>query len=348
MLLTPWAHGCRPPFPLEELEKVVQSIAAREGKHADEERPALTLRRVTDLVAEEVPFIVDALLPRGALTLLFGKDKVGKTFLGQEFMAAVLKWGAFLGRFQAVRGGVLALLMDDPPSLTRTRLVEHLGLGDCPDLWVATHRDVDAEHAERLLAALAEEAVARRPALIVVDALYVLLQSGDQFHQAGGMKPILRGLDRMAEESAAAVLLISHARKADEEAAGSFVIRASAKVILGLSRTHEGDPTRRTLRVESKYVPEAEYALEFLGPGQWRFLGDSADVRAEDLESSLLAAISESPGLTSEELAERTERRKGDVTRTLEALVKAGRVRSKRKKAKGRGRPRQTWWPGGA
>jgi hypothetical protein len=343
-ILTEWAQRAQPPFPPEELKSVIRSIAARESSRANSGREVLTLRRVTDLVVEEVPFIVDAIIPRGTLTLLYGKDKAGKTLLAQELMAAVLKGQPFLGRFQAVRGGVLALLMDDPPSLIRTRLVTDLGLGECPDLWVATHRDADAERPLPLLAALMSEAMARRPALIVIDALYVLLAGGEQMNQAGGMKPVLREMDRIAEESGAAVVLISHARKADDEAAGSFVIRASAKVILSLSHPPKEAPTRRTLRVESKYIPETEYALDFRGPGQWDFLGALAEVRTEDLENSVLAVVTGTPGLTGEDIAERTQRRKGDVTRALAALAKAGRIESRSEKTGERGRPRETWW----
>lgn len=354
-VLREWASRCLPPFPDVELEQVVTSIASREAGKRKEEGPALRLQAPSALAAREVRFTVDALVPTATLTLLYGRDKIGKTLLSLDMVRAVRTGTPFLNHFAAVEGGVIALLLDDPPGLVRERLVQNLGLSD-ESLWVATHLDADTDCPMRLLDALAEEARSRRPALIVVDALYVLLEGAEQLHLAGGMRPLMRALDGIAEESGAAVLLIHHPRKSDEEAAGSFVIRASAKSILRLSKPREdrdqdgdaGDTTRRVLRVEGKFLPEAKYALDFHGPGQWTLLGEAGEVRTEELGGRLLAAISQEPGLTAEELAERINRRKGDVARALRQLSQEGRAHKREIPTGGRGRPKQTWWPGNA
>ena len=328
------------------------SIAKREAdKH---QRPALRLHGPSALVAPELRFTIDGLVPAGTLTLLAGKDKVGKTLFAMEMIRAVMEGSPLLGQFAAVQGDVIALLLDDPPGLVRERLVGKLGLGD-DGLLVATHLDADTEHPRRLLDALAEEAVARRPAFIILDALYVLLKGPEQLHKAGEMIPLMRRLDRIAEESGAAVVLVHHPRKSDEDPAGSFVIRASAKSILRLSRPSEKDDdghgglsnkTLRLLRVEGKFLPEAIYTLDFTGPGEWRLLGEASAVRREDLEASVETAVSSHPGLRSEDLAERLSRRREDVDRALTRLAKEGRVHLRKTRTGRKGRRPKTWWPG--
>lgn len=354
-ILTDWARRCSPPFALGELSAVVASIAAREadkGEETDEERPALQLWLPRDLPDTQIEFVIDSLLPKATLSLSFGRDKIGKTLLAEAMVRAIRTGEAFLGRFGVLTGPVIVLLLDDPPALTRERLLA-LGLGDDDGLFVATHLDADTDHPMRLLDALREEALARRPALIVLDALYTLLEGAEQLHLAGGMRPVMRMLDRIAEESGAAVLLVHHARRADEEIAGSFVIRASAKSILRLTKPREerdgdGDEsqtTRRILRVEGKYQPEQRYALDFTG-GAWVLLGEAGEIRQQELGTVLLEAVTRDPGLTGDELADRITKRKGDVARALGKLAQAGRVHSREVPTGGRGRPKRTWWPG--
>ena len=354
-VLTLWARErCDPPFPEDELARVINSIAARHSQSEEPEGPALRLHPPSTLKIQEIRFIIDALVPSGTLTLLVGRDKSGKTLLSLDMVHAVRTGEPFLDYFAAVQGEVIALLMDDPPGLVRERIIDNLGLSD-DGLWIATHLDVDTDNPQRLLDALAEEAMTRKPALIVVDALYVLLQGAKQLHDAGEMRPLMRQLDRIAEESGAAVLLIHHPRKSDQEAAGSFVIRASAKSILQLSKPKAEEATegpedvgRRQLKVEGKFLAEATYALDFQGPGRWRLLGEAARVRGLDFGTRLLAAINLSPGLTSEELATEVSRRKGDVDRQLGVLARTQQAHSQEIRTGGRGRPRQGWYPGPA
>jgi hypothetical protein len=348
-LLTSWAGRCRPAFPHEELIRVVRSIAGREAAK-ERERPILQLVAPSSLTVQEITFAIDALVPLGTLTLLYGKDKSGKTLLALEMIRAIRTGQPFLGHFPVATGPVIALLLDDPPGLVRERIVGQLRIPDA-GLWVATNAAADSGHPMRLLDALHREALERRPNAIFFDALYVLLAGADQLNKAGGMGPLLRKLNDIAEESGAAVILLHHTRKADNEAAGSFVIRAAAKSILGLARPsgeEEDDApiasTSRLLRVEGKYLPEAQYALHFAGPGQWEFRGDAAQVRRTDLAGRLLAALSEEAGLTADALAERLSRRKVEVRRTLAQLARDRRVRRQDVSTGGRGRPRQTWF----
>ncbi len=340
-LLQPWAERCDPPFPQAELEEVIKNITLRDGKH--KKRKRLTLHAPEDLPIVSVQFLIDALVPAGTLTLLYGKDKLGKTLLAMEMVKAVQTGSALFGIFPAQQGSVIALFLDDPPGLVRERLVDKMGLAST-GVRVATHLDAD-DDPRNILADLADEAAIARPALIVVDALYVLLDSGEQLMSAD-MKAIVRPLDRIAEETGAAVVLIHHPTKKNPgDPAGSFVIRASAKSILGLKPS--GEQGHRILHVESKFAAEAKYALQLSEPGPhcWTFLGDAQEVIDFQTEHEVMALVKEESGLlTTKEIAKRLGRREGEVLSVLRYHAEKGVLRREKDPGStGRGQPRRPW-----
>ncbi len=357
-LLLDWWRRCAQgehPFPESELVTVVAEMAAKEaakGNGHDPNRPVLRLYRPRDLPDIKVEFVVEGLVPKDTLSVLFGPDKEGKTLLCQNMVQAVRHNQLFLDRFSIMPGPVIMLLLDDPPALTRERLIDHLGLGDDDELYIATHLDADTDDVPRLFDALREEILTRKPVLVVLDALYVLLAEAEQLNQSGGMRQIMRRLDRIAEETHTAILLVHHARRSDQEIAGSFVIRASAKSILRLIKPRDAkgkvdeNTTRRLLRVEGKYLPQATYMLDLIGPGQWTLLGDARQVRMDDLTMQILEVLGAkepiSPGLTCEEIASQIQRRPADVLRSLTTL-KTHRKVSMTKVKQGRGRPKELW-----
>ena len=349
-VLTDWWARCVPgetPFPESELVAVVASIATREAAKA-QDQPVLQLFRPRDLPDVAIEFAVDSLVPKGTLSVLFGPDKEGKTLLTQHMVQAVRRGEPFLGRFAVLSGPVIMLLLDDPPALTRERLVTHLGLGEDDGLFISTHLHANTDNPMRLLDALREEVLRRQPVMVVLDALYVLLEGAEQLHLAGGMRPIMRKLDKIAEESGAAMLLVHHARRADQEIAGSFVIRASAKSILRLTRPRDKqgeaeETTRRLLRIEGKFLPEAKYALDLVGPGQWRLIGEAGEIREQEFAALIVDAVEQEPGLTGDQIADRINKRKGDVARVLRQLERAGRLRVQ--EVQTGGRPKRVWFP---
>ncbi len=315
----------------------------------EETNPALRLHAASELEGPELYFTINPLVPASTLTLLVGEHKTGKSLLAMEMIRAVLTGSPFLGHFTAGQGNVIALFLDDPASLVYKRL-ENIGLRD-EGLEVATRQDADPDRPLRLLDTLAKKAATRRPALIILDALYVLFKGKDQLQQPGDM---IQRLERIAEDSGSAVVLIHHPSKSNNKAAGSFLIPAIAKSILHLSQPNKREAgryrdkgtTRRVLRVEGKYVPETSYALDFTGPAGWRLLAETSAVKDEDLVPSLEALVSGNPGLTTGDLARKVGRRGEDVRRALEQLAQKGLAYHHKTRTGRPGRPGGTWWPG--
>ncbi len=154
----------------------------------------------------------------------------------------------------------------------------------------------------------------------------------------------MRPLDRLAEETGAAVVLIHHPTKKNPgDPAGSFVIRASAKSILGLKPL--GEKGGRMLHVEGKFAAEAKYALQLSEPGPncWTFLGDAQEMVDAQAEREVMALVKEDSGLTTKEIAKRLGRREGEVFSILRHHTEKGVLRRDKDQGTGRGQPKRSW-----
>ena len=288
-------------------------------------------RPAAELEAPPVSWLVEGLLPRGTLSVLSGRDKRGKTLLAQEAVRAVLTGQPVFGRFAAAAGQVLACFLDDPLGLTLSRL-EDLGVRRHPDLVLA---DPSGFHdPSAFLQALEEEAGKRRPALVVVDALYLFLPpTRDAANDASRMLPVLRAFDRIATASGAALLLVHHDNKGGTDLAGSFAIRAMAKVILRLVLPHGEDQhddtasPRRVLRVEGKLLPARSFALDLLGPGRWAFVGDAREAAGAEAEARILEVLRRAGGwVERDDVLEAVRGRREEAVEALRRLLDAGQV----------------------
>ena len=180
-------------------------------------RSLVRLRRARKITAPPVRFVVDAVLPRGMLSVLSGKDDRGKTLLALEMARAVLRGKHFLRKFPVQSGPVVALLLDDPAAMIKERL-EALGIRKHRDLWIATDQDVTLTKPVALLRELAGRVRKRKAVLIILDALYLLMPPGrETLNDPGAMAPVMRAFNALAHRTQAAVLLITHDTKGGKD-----------------------------------------------------------------------------------------------------------------------------------
>jgi hypothetical protein len=294
------------------------------------DEPRMFVRACT-LTAPPVTWLVDGLVADAMLQVLSGKDKRGKTLLALEIGRAVLRGLPLFARFPTRVGPVMAALLDDPLTLTLARLDE-LGLrGPQDDFYMVDPTTVTDPVA--VVDHVAREAALLKPALVILDALYLFLPGGNNAgNDAASMRPVMVRLDRLVTETGAAVLVIAHDNKGGTDVAGSYVIRAMAKAILRLTLPKEQDepepdePTtdRRILTLESKLVASAAHLLELRGVGAWALLGDPKAVRADDLRSTVIRRLED--GLTgkADAIARAIGKRRELVEEILVALVRDG------------------------
>jgi DNA-binding transcriptional ArsR family regulator len=281
------------------------------------------------------------------LTVLHARDKTGKTLLAWEMARAVLLGTPFLGVFPAQAGRVVLALLDDPAELTVHR-VNVCGLSNSADMRIVTPADADLSDPSRFLDEFRDACQSFEPALIIVDALVQFLPAGREAgNDASRMRPVMQKFNALAEELCAAVVLIAHDSKSGGDAAGSYVIRATAKTLLHLTRPRwdeeEEDDGRRMLIVTSKLSGEARHLLRLEGVGAWTYLGrgDSArEARTTWAKERVLHWLGGGGEGTVQEVAKAIKLRREDVLSALAALEEEGQVVSEQRSPVGGGRGR--------
>lgn len=299
----------------------------------------LTLRKPWEISASALEWVIDQIIPAGMLTILSGKDKLGKTLLAWEFCRSVLQGIPFVGQFPATQGPVVFLALDDPATVTSHRL-DHLGLVEQLNLDLATPADCNFASKE-FWTRLGEEIDRIHPRLLIIDSLYLLLPAGaESMNQAGGMGPLMNEFNKICERTGAAILLITHDTKQGDTVAGSFVIRAAAKQILRLTAV-QNDPQGRVLHVEGKLVEKMDWSFNFKGPGEWSLI----DSQAKELATTAAAVrdhLDRGAKGTSEEIAQAIAKRRTVVDSALRLLVKEGFATCEKVQGR-RGQPRKVY-----
>gem|GEM_PF-3244194 len=284
-----------------------------------------------ELTAPPVTWVCQPLVPCGALTVLSGKDKRGKTLLALELVRAVLLGEPFLGQFQVRQGPVVGAFLDDPLSITLERL-ETLGIRRHPELFLVDLWAVDEP--QQVLHELESEVTRRGAVLAVWDALYHLTPMGrEALNDASLMRPVMLGLDSLAARAGCGFVVVAHDNKAGMDVAGSFVIRAAAKSILRLTlpseETHGDDEPvtpRRHLKLESKLASQQVWAVELYGVGQWVFLGTAVEVRRQDLKGAIIELLRKHGPATREEILNGVAGKDAAKLQALQELEDCGLV----------------------
>lgn len=197
-----------------------------------------------------IPWLVEPLLIPGELTMLTGREGRGKSMLSQALAVALADpaaGGAVLGMPVEI-GNVLIVDAENGPNEIHRRL-HGTGLTD-PSRYCVFEalglRLQDPDDLDGLHKIIRRE----KPAVVILDSL-VSLAPGVKENDTHTMQPLLQGIQTVARNTGAAILLLHHAGKGEtgQEYRGSSAI--GGVVTLGVTMTaHVGDPDaeRRELR----------------------------------------------------------------------------------------------------
>jgi hypothetical protein len=256
----------------------------------------------------------------GRVTLLFAREKIGKSTLAACAAAAVSTGTPFLGTPTA-HGRVLWVGVDESKGDQVRRFSE---LHADPDH--LTLLDLQPTPRE-MLAVVRAKVEQLRPALIVIDTLTTFVSGivADLFDPAA-YTMTLNALVRLARDFDAALVLVHHETKASGEYRDSTSIGAAADMILRM--TVVGDPDTSRLR---RVTPKGRFTLDaYLAEydaQHYRLAGD----REASLELRVLTFLRQNPGGKSTgDVTEAVGGRKQDVVSTLDHLHRAGHVHDSR------------------
>ena len=319
----------------------------RLGKWAEEGAPLRGLGLVSEaaLVARNsVPPVelVEGLIAVGELALLTAPAKAGKSWFLLQLAMSIAGGVPFIGR--KTRAGPVVYVNTEVGEIAwegRCRLMEReLGVSPTIPLYHANTRGQDVTLttlAARLRADLEINSL-KEVAVVVVDPFYSLAGGIDE-NSAGEVAAVMLGLQKLAEETGAAIIVAHHTGKGDagskslfDRARGSSAFGGSVDVYLSLTARAEGrmvlDVMRRNARSPEPRKLVADFPL-------WRDDGEAEPdtggrvgaPKKNTVEKLLEAFLEDDEILSPTIIAERTKMGRSTVYNLLQEAEGRGMLR---------------------
>jgi hypothetical protein len=289
-----------------------------------------------DLARMELPepkFAVDGVLPEG-MSLLAGKPKLGKSWLGLNIAVAVATGGVALGSIKVELGDVLYLALEDTTRRLKTRLdristAQHTA---CPERLHLARTWPRQDKGG--LAAVVEWLMDHREArLVVIDTWQKFRPpkrpKGDSYEEDYQHASELKAL---ADRFKVAVVAVAHCRKmgaADplEEVSGSIGLTGAADGVLVMRR--ERGQHDATLFVTGRDIEEQELALHW-DPQfcLWSILGSADEYRMSKQRREVIKVFQDigRPAKPAE-VAKLLQKKVGAVQYLVQVLAKEGKLK---------------------
>lgn len=274
---------------------------------------------------------VPGYVPEG-LTLLAGRQKLGKTWLALDFAVAVAIGGIAMGSIECEQGDVLYIDLENGPRRIQRRITTLFPYDQTrPDLGRLHFTTDSPQLGPRFLDACEEwRRSMARPALIVIDVLQRIKPAGNAARTSyENDYAALSSLQRWATDCGLSVMPLLHTRKGGaedplESLSGSNGQAACADTTLVLNKSAAGF----TLYVRGRDVDEKEAALSF-DIGRWSILGDAAAVRRSEERTQILNILAEATEpMSPAEIANAAGMRPNNARQLLFKMVKDHEVHS--------------------
>ena len=255
--------------------------------------------------------VVDRLAWEGRTTLLAAREKRGKSTLASGAAAAVSAAYDFLG-MPVLAGTVLYVGLEDHPLDIASRLMD---FGADPD---NVHLLPVVDNALAELSAAVRQI---KPGLIIIDTLSAFVADMDlDPSSSADWTPIMARLNRIARDTAAAVLILHHATKAGGTYRDSTAIGASVDVILEMSEDQE--ETVRKIGVRGRWKMD-DFQIQLIDSPEGGLRYELAR-GGLSLDARVLAYITENPGCSGRQLRENIDGGTHEVTRARDRLLEQG------------------------
>jgi DNA-binding transcriptional ArsR family regulator len=273
---------------------------------------------------EEPDWVWRGYLAPGAISLLAGRPKVGKSTIVFGLLAALVAGRPFLD-LQTRESGVLLLSEEREGTLAEKQ--RRFDLGGRIDLLM--RHQARGETWDAVVDRAIDHACYRDLGLLVVDTFNAWTGlRGDEESKAGAVLEALEPLT-VAAGHGLTVLVVAHQRKAQgaygEAVRGSNALTGGVDVVIELERApSELGAGARVLRAVSRYGATPEELAAELDGETYSAKGDLEHLSADHERGRVLEAVGPAVEMTIGELAEQTGIPKGTVGRRLEQLREDG------------------------
>ena len=308
--------------------------------------PVRTVEEVISEAGEKVPWVIENLLARGAVTEFSGlAKKGGKTTFWCHAIAAGARGEDHAGF--ATEPATYLYLTEQGNNFAEA--LRSSGLEEHPDhISIVQFKDVSAIGWERLIQRAGEEAKRRNLDALIVDTFTVFARlKGSEENESGVIAERMRVLNLVAQRYNIGVVLIRHAGK-DGTPRGSSAFEGVADICVTIARP-EGRhaPTVRKIGGVGRYG-EWKRNIE-LTDGGYISLGTDDNVEFRKAVRFAKSVLPDSPesGMKKQEMLDKREGDDKNITartldRALAWLVKQGDVGEKQLMQQ-RGRPKVYW-----
>ena len=303
----------------ERLGYDITSLSRGQNGHASHRKPdpyiplpTLSIVRTADVAPRQIRWLWEPRIARGKLTLFAGDPGLGKSMLSCALAATVSTGGCWPdNRAKAETGNVILLSAEDAVDDTIRPRLDAAG-ADCSRVFCAEMvREWDEEGSHCRSFSLEKDVDLLRNGirqiggaqLIVIDPISAYL-GGTDSHKNADVRAILAPLSELAEETDAAIVVVSHLNKASGSAmyrtVGSIAFVAAARSAWAVVKD-QAEPSRRLLlpvknnlgNDDSGLAYELKTAENGAGfvawePGSIKIDVDEALGRPEDSDTSAL------------------------------------------------------------
>jgi 5S rRNA maturation endonuclease (ribonuclease M5) len=285
----------------DELQSIIDAAPEFITAEPDWMAKGISAAALGKMEVSPIRYLIKNMLPEG-LCLLVGRPKIGKSWLGLDMALAVARGGRAIRTTAVEKSDVLYLALEDGERRMKNRLetissdVELPGELNVFFDWPK----MDEGGLTRL-----DEYLRRNPGcrFVIIDTLQkVKGKPGFNSNAYESDYAALSGLQRLALDRCACILLIHHRRKSGgddilDSVSGSVGITGAADAILILERGR-GDADA-VLHITGRDVLESRLALQFAG-GQWSLLGDVEEYAVADTRRKILEVLQSGPMLPKE------------------------------------------------
>lgn len=228
---------------------------------------------------EKIDWLWYPYVPLGRLTILGGDPGAGKSFITTAIASALSRGDSLPGEKVGIRSPMVTLLLsaeDDPGDTIKPRLTNLFA--DQTKIFVFTEDIVlDKEG----LVALEEMVRSVGATLLVVDPIVAYLGAKMDMNRANEVRPIMRGLARIARSLNIAVIVVRHNRKVSAggkegkaiyAGSGSIDFTASVRSELAVEMAKNGSKYMNHIKANSgKLGPSIRYDIIELADTTGRF-----------------------------------------------------------------------------
>jgi RecA-family ATPase len=287
-----------------------------------------------ELLQMEIPepkWAVSEILPEG-LSLLAGKPKRGKSMMALNLAISITNGGLALGGFEAVKGPVICLALEDTKRRLQKRLSQMLSYGGEASEKLIFYNEFPRMHQDGI--EHLEKVIKYNPGtrLVIIDTLGKFRppkpKDIDQYSYDYEVGTALKAL---ADRCKVSILAVHHMRKTQSEdkfddVIGSFGVTGSADgIMLLIRKTGQADAE---LHITGRDVEEIELSMVF-DPKclSWNVIGKTGQTANTEKQQKVLAVILESQwAMSPKEVADVTGLDVEYVRVALNRLLKQGLI----------------------